>query len=122
MKDVRKDLLHRIIGPRIASSTTPDASVCEACRSDAFALVEWGEHAADEWWVVLRCGECAGWQETVVSRAGADSLEAALDEGLEAIARDLEAVDRERLATQIQAFVVALERDLIDAGDFALPR
>jgi hypothetical protein len=53
-----------------------------------------------------------------ISPAAADRLTATLDTGLIAIERDLEAVDRERMAAQVEAFAEALARDLIDPQDF----
>jgi hypothetical protein len=54
----------------------------------------------------------------VISVTAADRLVEALDTGLAAIARDLDAVDRERMTAEIETFSEALARDLIDAQDF----
>jgi hypothetical protein len=117
MEQPRNTLLHRIIGLRL--SAAPASPVCEKCGSDAVAVSDWEEAIAGHWRVTLRCGECDRWQEMTIATAAADRLIAALDGGLAAIARDLEAVERERMAAQIEAFVEALARDLIDAQDFA---
>ncbi len=121
MKRSHNLLLHQILRPRLVKLPPPDAVVCDACRSDAVALAEWDRHADGQWWAVLRCGDCGTWHDMVISQAAADRLDNALDAGLMAIAQDLEAIDRERMAAQADAFAVALERDLIDAADFASP-
>ena len=53
-----------------------------------------------------------------ISPGAADRLTATLDTGLIAIERDLEAVDRQRMAAQVEGFAEALARDLIDPQDF----
>ena len=52
----------------------------------------------------------------VAERYGRD-----LDDALEVIARAARELDAERLAREADAFAEALERDLIDADDFARP-
>ena len=44
-----------------------------------------------------------------------------LDQQIAAIERVLLQIDRERMREEADAFVVALERDLIDPADFARP-
>jgi hypothetical protein len=118
MSQTRDSVLHHIIGPRLVTAPIADRVVCDDCGSDAVALSELSGHSDDRWWAVLRCGGCGRWYELAIDQAAADRLIAMLDVGLTAIARDLEAVDRERMATQVEAFATALELDLIDAGDF----
>jgi hypothetical protein len=119
MHHARHDLLRRIIGPRFVTLRTP--RVCGGCGSDAFAMVERHELADGQWRVLLRCGKCETWQELLVSSAAVQRLDSALRSGLGAIALDLQALDRDRMAAQVESFVEALARDLIDARDFASP-
>ncbi len=115
------NLLQQIIAPRAEPIPRADAAVCDDCGSDAVGLAACTEHTAGEWRVLLRCGRCGKWQALVINQAAADRLDAALDAGLWAIAGDLEALDRQRMAAQVEAFAVAMDRDLIDPEDFAFP-
>jgi len=88
-------VLHQILAGLAARLAAPPA-VCATCRSDAMAVAGCEVIADGLWWIVFRCGECGTWHQLACGRGEVDRLEAALDAGLRAI-----------------------ERDLIDAGDFA---
>jgi hypothetical protein len=45
-------------------------------------------------------------------------FDADVERGRAAIATDRAALDRERMVRQVDAFTAALQRDLIDPGDF----
>jgi hypothetical protein len=70
--------------------------------------------------MLLRCGECRKERQVVA----VDDVVARYDDDLRAaraaIRRAIEREDRARLAREADAFAVALDRDLIDAADFAL--
>jgi len=74
---------------------------------------------ASRWSMLLRCGECGLEREVVV----ANGVVARLDDDLRLAARSIadaaERADRERLKREADAFAAALDRDLIDAADFA---
>ena len=67
----------------------------------------------------LRCGECGHERDVVVADGVAVRYEDDLREAASVIARAIDDEDRERLAREADAFAAALERDLIDAADFA---
>ena len=71
--------------------------------------------------MLLRCGTCRGESEVTVSNDVAERYGRDLDDALEVIARAARVLDTERLAREADAFAKALERDLIDADDFARP-
>jgi hypothetical protein len=54
-----------------------------------------------------------------VANADARDYELVLDRQTAQIARDLEHVDRQRMEAELVTLVAALDRDLIDAADFA---
>ena len=69
--------------------------------------------------MLLRCGACETWREVTVANAAAEAYDAALDRqaaALRALARRL---DRECMAMQVEAMIIALRCGLIDAADFA---
>ena len=115
------DMLSRIVGPHTVPTTDPADSLCPDCVSDRAALVDWSR-VDEDWWIMLRCGDCGRWRELFLSKRAALRLELIYDKGRAGIARDLELLDRQRLHDEADIFATALELDLIDADDFALSR
>jgi hypothetical protein len=68
--------------------------------------------------MLLRCGECGCRRDAIAPPGAARGLDRALEEGLEEISDALLRLDRERMEAQAEAFIAALERDLLDAADF----
>ena len=66
----------------------------------------------------LRCGQCGETREAVVAQAVADRYGRALDRTSQPIESLLNRLDRERMATDVEAFATALRLDLLDAVDF----
>ena len=71
------------------------------------------------WSLHLRCGECGHERELEVADEVAARYEDDLREAARAIGRALADADRKRLEREADAFAAALDRDLIDAADFA---
>jgi hypothetical protein len=82
------------------------------------------ERDATQWWVRLRCGACGRSREWSTAANEATQLERDLAPGLRRITSTIAALDRERMGREADAFIAALDRDLIDPADFArrLPR
>ena len=81
--------------------------------------LEW-ETVGDEHWLIhSRCGECGTWRSEVATDAEAEHFDLTLARQSAEIARCLARLDRERMAAELEHFVAALDRDLIDAADFA---
>jgi hypothetical protein len=80
--------------------------------------MDWGELDQTQWWVQLRCGDCGTWSEVVLSNAQAAVLDVALDRQTAQIRAAADRLDAERMADAADAFVAALQRDLIVAADF----
>jgi hypothetical protein len=81
--------------------------------------MDWGTDGDAAWWIEWRCGECGLWAETVVSNDQAARLDCALDRHASALLRAADELELERMATEADAFIAALQRDLIGAADFA---
>jgi len=95
--------------------------VCDECHGDFVHPVEWCEADAEHWWMRLRCGACFREREITVPDEVAQRFGRDLDAAEEEIGRAAEALDHERMEREVEAFAAALERDLIDADDFARP-
>ena len=92
--------------------------VCEACHADFVIPVSWHELSETHWWIRLRCGECGLVREVEVTNEEAQRFEHELDRGVKQIAAAFVRLDRERMIADSDAITAALERDLIDPGDF----
>jgi len=100
------------------SSPGTGLQVCDRCHADYVCPVEWRESDNDRWWMRLRCGECRSEREVTVTNEIAKRFGADLDASQREIERAVRLLDEERMADEIEAFALALQRDLIDAGDF----
>ena len=92
---------------------------CPECRSDMVCPVQWHSVDSERWAMDLRCGECGSERKVVASNAQAADFDGALNERQRKLERALQRLEATRMANEIDAFVEALERDLIDAADFA---
>jgi hypothetical protein len=72
------------------------------------------------WELRLRCGHCETFRDVIVSDDVAQRYDLDLARGMSEIAAALRREEQDRMAAEAQVFIVALERDLIDAGDFGL--
>ena len=93
--------------------------VCGDCQADYVHPVEWCEEDAKHWWMRLRCGSCFREREVTVPDAVAERFGRDLDAAEADIGRAADELDHERMEREVEAFAAALERDLIDADDFA---
>ena len=92
---------------------------CESCGSDFLCPMSWETDGKEYWAIEARCGDCAMWHSLHLTNAQAATWDVALDRQVQPIRRTVERLDRERMARQAKGFIAALERDLIDAGDFS---
>jgi hypothetical protein len=121
MTESLRRLLRRVRGPQRSSGDAAPARliVCVECGAHVVNPVDWHENSDSDWWVRLRCGACGCTRTGVISDADAQRLERDLAPGLRVIEATVAQLDRERMRSEADAFIEALERDLIDAADFA---
>ncbi len=112
--------IQRLLGPRqpIPPPLGQRLVRCPSCRAHRVVPVDWREHGLDAWWMALRCGECGAARDVIASDDEAERFGHELDDGIAELARDLRRLERDRMATDVHTLIAALERDLIDAGDF----
>lgn len=123
---MRRDSL-RLVGllRRVRSTAYPKStrlSDCERCDSDCVIPVAWHECGELDWWIRARCGECAFVREVEVSNEEAKRFERELDRGMQVIATTVARLEREHMIADVDALTTALQRDLIDPGDFCRAR
>jgi hypothetical protein len=93
--------------------------LCPLCGGDFVHPVEWREADETHIWMRLRCGECETWREDTFTDEVLDAFDRRLDEAAAQIADEADRLHRAWRSTEADAFAAALDRDLIDAGDFA---
>ena len=92
--------------------------VCTRCGADALCPIEWVTFGDDAWLMWMRCGECGRPHEAIVDNVSAAAIDVEMDRQQDWIARYAEAMSIDRMRDEIETFVAALRRDLIDACDF----
>jgi uncharacterized Zn finger protein len=92
---------------------------CERCGSDFLCPMEWEPGGKERWAIEARCGACGTWHSLQLTNAQAAAWELSLDRQTRPIQKALSRLDHERMAREADRFIAALDRDLIDAGDFA---
>jgi hypothetical protein len=92
---------------------------CLDCGRDFMCPIEWETVGEDHWLIHSRCGECGTWRSEVVTNEEAKRYDLALARQSAEIALALARLEREQMAAELDSFVAALDRDLINASDFA---
>jgi hypothetical protein len=91
---------------------------CPLCHDDSVVPVTADALDLGRWQLRLRCGQCETYRDVIVSDDVAKRYDVDLGRGMGEIAAALRREEHDRMAAEAQAFIVALEHDLIDAGDF----
>jgi hypothetical protein len=99
-------------------TSTTGLEFCLVCRRDFVSMVRCTKSDGDSWWLLLRCGDCGTWHETVARDDAVAALHRAIARGRRSVAAGARFLDLERMGAQAEAFAQALELDLIDADDF----
>jgi hypothetical protein len=91
---------------------------CRGCGGDMVTPIEWHEVDAKRWSLHLRCGQCGASRDTVATNAEVAEYEGALNAHQSAMERAAAEMSAQRMTDDVECFVEALRRDLIDAEDF----
>jgi hypothetical protein len=103
---------------RPSSDRRRSLHICAVCGIDAVNPVVIEPLDELRWSVVLRCGACGARTEAVISNQLAAAYDEDLDLGWREIRRAVGRIDAADMARWANAFITALDRDLIDAEDF----
>jgi hypothetical protein len=101
-----------------ARGTATDLHVCRSCGSHLVYPVEWEEAGPRHWEVTLRCPECTEVVTGVYDQAEVDRFDEVLDDGTDAVVRDLKRLMRANMEDEVERFVAALQADLVLPEDF----
>jgi hypothetical protein len=98
--------------------STDDLHVCLACAGKLVQPVQWAPAGTSLWRVDLRCPECEWRDSRVHDQKTMDRYDEVLDDGTEALLDDLMQLSRAIMEEEVERFVDALRRDLIQPEDF----
>ena len=108
------------IGPMTAVPLRrlPELHVCDRCGADTVNPAFTDPVDELHWDMLLRCGTCGATRRLIVDNPTAERYDHDLDRGWRQIALSIERLEQQQMNDWASTFVTALDRDLIDAGDF----
>jgi hypothetical protein len=92
--------------------------VCPECDRDLVYPIEWQEASHTHWEVLLRCPNCEWSELGVFDQATVDRFDETLDNGTEALVRDLRRLVQANMEEEADRFANALNADAILPEDF----
>jgi hypothetical protein len=95
-----------------------DLHICPECDRTLVYPVEWEEVSPTHWEVLLRCPNCDWTEVGVYDQRTVDRFDEQLDDGTEALMRDLDRLTKANMEEEIERFTLALGSDLILPEDF----
>ena len=101
-----------------AASVIADLHVCEECTAPLVYPVEWEEAGPEHWEVSLRCPNCEWRGAGIFHQEIVERFDEELDNGSEALVRDLRRLMHANMEEEIDRFVRALGADQILPMDF----
>jgi hypothetical protein len=104
--------------PLPSSARDVDLSRCAECGSRLVYPLDWEEAGTRDWQVTLRCPECLSVTTGVYDQATVDRFDEALDDGTDALVRDLKRLMRANMEDEVERFASALHAGAILPEDF----
>jgi hypothetical protein len=92
--------------------------VCPECAGEFVQPTDWEPAGRARWRVQLRCPECEWHGSGVHDQRTMDRFDEVLDDGTEALLDDLTHLSRAIMEEEVDRFVDALQRDLVQPEDF----
>jgi hypothetical protein len=92
--------------------------VCPECDRDLVYPVDWAEASMTHWEVELRCPNCEWTEVGTYDQATVDRFDEVLDNGTEALVRDLRRLVQANMEDEAERFAQALAADAILPEDF----
>ena len=100
--------------------SAPDSpECCPQCAGDLVQPVDWDVAPAGGWRVHLRCPNCAREDDVVMDQDQVDRYDEVLDRGAQALATDLDRLERANREDAVRRFAALLEDGVLRPQDFA---
>jgi hypothetical protein len=90
----------------MAQQSSTGLEVCLVCGQEFVSMTRCTRTGDGTWWLLLRCGACSTWHETVAPDEAVTALRKAIRRGVRTVAE------------QVESFSQALALDLIGPDDF----
>lgn len=104
---------------RTDTEATKGLHNCSECGSNLVQPIRWEQTAKRGFWRLWRrCPECEWRCDGIHGEQEIDAFDEALDDGAEALAGELQALEHESMKDIVEVFSTALQADLITADDF----
>ena len=94
--------------------------VCPECSSELVYPVSWEEASDTSWELELRCPNCEWEHVAVYEQEVVECFDEELDEGTDALVRDLRRLAHANMEDEVERFIKALRADAILPEDFAV--
>ncbi len=96
--------------------------ICPECGSRLVQPTCWEQTGnRSHWRIWRRCPECEWFSQGVHDELEIDAFDEQLDQGAHELADELRSLEHSNMTAMADAFVAALDADLIGADDFARP-
>ena len=92
--------------------------VCGECDSALVYPLDWTAAGPERWKVMLCCPNCWTTRSGTFDQSMVDAFDEELDEGVEALVRDLTELAKANMADDVERLVAALHADAILPEDF----
>jgi hypothetical protein len=101
-----------------ANAPSENLHICPECDRDLVYPVDWEEASVTHWEVALRCQNCEWSEVGTYDQATVDRFDEQLDDGTEALVRDLRRLLQANMEDEADRFAAALHANAILPEDF----
>ena len=98
--------------------TIEEVANCVHCDCDMVYPIDWEQAEGTHWRVTLRCPNCEEVSPGTMDEELIEKFDCLLDRGTDSLVRDLRNLTYANMATEINAFIGALDSDLVLPEDF----
>jgi hypothetical protein len=107
-------------GAAAAAPSTPveELQICPECDRDLVYPIDWEEASVTHWEVELRCPNCEWSEVGTYDQATVDHFDEQLDQGTEALVKDLRRLVQANMEAEADRFGAALNANAILPEDF----
>jgi hypothetical protein len=105
-------------GPSSTPSPVSDLHICPECDRDLVYPMDWEEASVTHWEVELRCPNCEWSEVGTYDQPTVDRFDEQLDQGTEALVKDLRRLVQANMEAEADRFAAALNANAILPEDF----